>query len=341
MVVGTHTAASTGATAVGVVRILANGELDPTFDGDGKATFPVTAGTTVTTGRVAVGATGRIVLTAAERTSSGAVMAVYALGTGGKLDKTFGTQGRAAVLGGAGMTIAGDGSGSVTDGSFVPVTLIASGKILTGAGVCDALPTSGTGSCGVTVVRLTGKGVPDTSFSGDGRAAVLVPVSPAAYSFYDIHALSGGHVLVATGTESTEILARIRPDGTPNSSFGAAGVKTLPQIGLPIASAVQPDGKVLTVSRAEYLFKGEVIFNYSLVRRWTWNGTRDASFGSTHPVPATWVPRYGVTPGNGAAVGVAPHGLAIGTDNTVTSVSGGDAWEGAGVPLFWFDRYEL
>ncbi len=147
------------APGIGVIRVLPSGDLDPSFDGDGKALVPVPAASAVTAGKVAVGSTGRIVVSAVERSATSELVAVYAVGAGGKPDKTFGTQGRAVALGGPGNTVGGVGSPltnpppvtypgeepnpqvmAAPKGSLVPVSLVGNGKILTGGGVCDPPP---------------------------------------------------------------------------------------------------------------------------------------------------------------------------------------------------------
>jgi hypothetical protein len=59
------------------------------------------------------------------------------------------------------------------------------------------------------VVRLTGKGVADASYSGEGRADVALPATdtPAAA---DVHPLAGGHVLVVADGGAVDVMARLQ-----------------------------------------------------------------------------------------------------------------------------------
>ena len=331
-------AGSAGSNLV-VVRTTPDGTaLDTTFDGDGKATVAVPAGTSLTSGKVAVGTTGRIMVGAAERTNSGGSVTVYAFGPGGKLDKTFGTQGRAVAFGGAGKTIAGLGSWYLGQGSVPSVSITSNGRILTSAGVCDVPPATVDGPCSVAVVRLTGKGAPDPAFAGDGRIDVPVAAAPTRFGFYDMHALPGGHILVVTGNDATEVLARIRPDGTFNPSFGAAGVKTVPGVGRTIASSVQADGKILTLSNYEFYFETDYQESWPVLRRWNWNGTRDNTFGQTHTIPPDYVPTYGQPIGKAVLAPGPVTAMIVGTDTTATVVS---ADIGEHYRAWYTSRYDL
>jgi hypothetical protein len=86
--------ASNQGSALVVLRTLADGTLDPTFDGDGQVAVPAAEGTTFRVGQMTVGPTGPILVGAVGHTAVGDTLAVRALGTAGKPDKTFGTQGR-------------------------------------------------------------------------------------------------------------------------------------------------------------------------------------------------------------------------------------------------------
>ena len=297
-----------GGTGLVVVRTTADGTLDRTFDGDGQVSVAAPAGAAIRAGKVAVGATGRILVGAVEDAAAGDTLVVRAFGTGGKPDKTFGTVGRAVAFGGSGTTVVAASSG------LAPVGLASTGKITTGASQCTA------GACSVAVVRLTGKGVADGTFSGDGRADVpLAGLDSPAVA--DVHSLAGGHVLVVADGGAVDVMARFKPDGTPNTSFDGDGVRTRPTVGPLVASAVQADGKVLTLSRYDFYFETDYQESWPIIRRWNWNGARDNGFGSAHAIPPDYVPTWGQPMGPAVLTGYYPTSMLVGTDNTVTVVN--------------------
>ncbi len=238
-------------------------------------------------GNVLIGPTGRIMVPVLENGATQDVLTVRAFGSGGKPDKTYGTQGRAVAL----------TSGKISD--TVPyVGLAANGKVVLGAGQCATAAPSG---CSAAVVRLTGKGVPDPTFSGDGRADVpalkdnLVPAS------VKVHSLAAGHVLLTTDMRnvvwkngvqtdtSSEVMARFRPDGSANPSFGGGdGVFSRTGIALTVDQTVdtlvQPDGKLLMLSYFEAPPEPNGYVSWTpVLRRFNWNGTRDTTFGTIPP----------------------------------------------------------
>ena len=275
---------------LGIVRVTPDGNLDPTFDGDGKVFVPNPAGTVapqLRIGNVVIGPTGRIMVPVLENGAVQDTLTVRAFGTGGKPDKTYGTQGRAIAL--TAPTVA----------AYDPyLGLSANGKVVIGAGQCATAAPSG---CSAAVVRLTGKGVLDSTFSGDGRADVPALMDGIIPTSVKVHALAAGHVLLTTdmrnvvkkngvNTEtSAEVMARFRPDGSPNPSFGGGdGVFSRTGTALhPDSTAdavVQPDGKLLVMSYFEYAPEpGRDLYWRPVLRRFNWNGTRDLTFGT---VPA-------------------------------------------------------
>ncbi len=291
-----------------VVRTLADGTLDPTFDGDGKVTVAAPAGTTIRAGKIAVGSTGRILVGAVEDAAAGDTLVVRAFGAAGKPDKTFGVQGRAVAVGGPGSTMGETGSSGLA-----PVNIASSGKVTTGVSQCTS------GSCSVAVVRLTGKGARDATYSGDGRVDVNL-AGVDAPRVADVHTLAGGHVLVVADGGAVDVMARIKPDGTFNTSFDGDGVRTRPTVGPLVASAVQPDGKVLTLSRYDFYFETDYQESWPIVRRWNWNGVRDSAFGQTHSIPPDYVPTWGQPMGPAVLTGYYPTSMVAGTDGTATVV---------------------
>lgn len=287
---------------LGLVRVTPDGALDPTFDGDGRVFLPNPAGTVapqLRVGNVVVGPTGRIMVPVVENGATQDALSVRAFGTGGKPDKTYGSQGRAVALTAA--RIAGDDPYAGPAGN---------GKVVLGAGQCPTVdPGNG---CSAAAVRLTGKGVPDPTFSGDGRADVPAPASQVIPTGVRVHALAGSHVLLTADMSNTvwkngaptdtslEVMARFRPDGSPNPAFGGGdGVFSRTGIatsGQTIDTAVQSDGKLVMLSWYEFVPDqfGEPFWT-PVLRRFNWNGTRDTTFGT---VPSFRLPNiFGTAPG--------------------------------------------
>lgn len=326
----------TTGTAVGMMRISPTGTLDPTFDGDGRVLLSTTPGAEVRAGKVAVGASGRLVANSMERTTGGDRLVVHAVGVGGKADKTFGTAGRTDAL------------VAPSIGGFGGVTLTKTGGIVTGASTCAA-------SCSLEAVRLTGKGAKDPAFSGDGRAAFPMRTLSA---FAEVTLTADGGVLaladdtdpVRTGQAGvplgTEVMARLRPDGTPNTSYAAGGVTRRTGVGATVGAGVQPDGKVLLLSDYQALSDdGGVMVHTSLLRRFNWNGKRDTSFGRLQPEPFGDPPNIFRTAVGNATVVISAnqsdtsftHGMVLGAGQvTVTTYYAAEFIAG-----FFAARYDL
>lgn len=261
----------TTSKVVGVVRLLRDGSLDPGFDGDGRAVVtPPTDTTAVEVGQLVAGRNGRIVVATVERSATGDRLAVRALGTSGRADKTFGTGGRAVVASGA--ALAGKAS----------VGIVANGRVVTGANVC-----AGT-ACRFTLARLNPNGAHDTAFGGDG----IVEIEPGPdAALVDVYPFLSGEVLVvgwardARGREPQDVLVRLRADGSGRPGYGTDGIvrRRAAFSRAPTHSAVQPDGKVLLSGGIYYYSEdggGEGI-TYSAIVRLRWNGSRDTTFGQT------------------------------------------------------------
>lgn len=327
----------TTGTGVGMMRVSPDGTLDPTFDGDGRVLLSTTSGAEVRAGTITVGPSGRLVANALERTTSGDRLVVHAVGVGGKADKTFGTAGRRDAL--VAQRI----------GGFGGVSLTKTGAIVTGASTCAA-------TCGsLDVVRLTGKGVPDLTFSGDGRASF--PTRTLS-QFAEVTVTGDGGVLVLaddidpvrTGQAGvplgTEVMARLRPDGTPNTTFAPGGVTRRTGVGATISAGVQPDGKVLLLSDYVSLSDdGGVDVHTSVLRRFNWNGKRDTTFGRAQSDPVGDPPNIFHTPLGNATVVIAgnqpsmqfEHGMEMGAGH-VTVMTG---YAAEFIGGFYAARYDL
>jgi uncharacterized delta-60 repeat protein len=147
-----------------LVRYLGSGSLDQRFSGDGKTITRFKLGGGARS--VALQADGRIVVSG----TGGDIFGPFAVARytdRGRLDDTFGGDGRVTVNTGGGEESA--------DG----VALQANGRIV--AVGYAGIPHEGgdTGKGGFRVVRLRANGVLDTSFGGDGKVRTLFPAGMA------------------------------------------------------------------------------------------------------------------------------------------------------------------
>jgi hypothetical protein len=78
--------------------------------------------------------------------------------------------------------------------------------------------------------------------------------------------------------------------------------------------------------------------SWPIIRRWNWNGVRDAGFGSAHTIPPDYVPTWGQPMGPALLAGYYARAMAVGTDNTVSVVS---ADIGEQDRVWYTNRYDL
>jgi uncharacterized delta-60 repeat protein len=263
---------------VAVARLNANGSLDTTFDGDGKKIF--SWGALSRASAVVVAPNGKILLAGFSGPEGGNIQ-VARLNANGKLDTTFGTGGKAPVdFGGddfgeamarqangrilvvgrssaSGAVVArlratgtldpdfdGDGRVTLPGGGSASAVLVAPGGKIVVAG-------NASGSATMTVTRLNPSGSPDTTFDGDGTATIdfgsLADVAAGAVLQPD------GKIVVAGYTQSAEdvAVARLNANGSPDTTFGAAGKATV-DFGVATfgnAVALQSNGRIVVAGQ--------------------------------------------------------------------------------------------
>jgi len=218
-------------------RYNANGSLDTTFDGDGKATTDF-VGYYDAANSVAVQANGKIVVAGdAGEDPSGDTLALARYNTNGSLDGAFGGDGKVITSSGAGHQL---GYGVAT----------AAGKILVAGWANQA------GSHDFALARFEDDGSLDTGFAANGVAtadfnagddmAVAMAVQP------DGKIVLAGRTL--QGSNNDFAVARLCPDGTLDNGyncgsqgFGAGGKVTTDFGGNDYGEAVliQPDGGIV------------------------------------------------------------------------------------------------
>lgn len=200
-----------------VARFTATGDPDPTFSGDGLRTIAFPRGESYAYDVAFRG--GKIyvcgqVYTGAEAPADPVVVR---LDEAGALDPGFGSGGRRVYKvpdGFAGDDTA-DAIQAVADGRFVLV------------GGVDSAQGRNT-----LVMRIHGDGRPDRSFKGDGDHVMNLRKGGSDYSL-DVARDGSKLVLSVAGQESDRPrIARLRADGSRDTSFSGDGVGTYPKFGV-------------------------------------------------------------------------------------------------------------
>ena len=190
--------AGSGSSQFAVARLDTNGQLDSTFDGDGKQTIDFGAGAE-SASAVAIDDAGRIVLAG----SATGDFAVARLDTNGQLDSTFDGDGKQTI----------DFSGGSDSASGVAID--SEGRIVV----------AGSAAGEFAVARLDVNGQLDSNFDGDGKQTVDISGGRGGASGIAIDS-EGRIVLVGTSQFFNFAVARLRPNGQLDSTFDGDGKKT-------------------------------------------------------------------------------------------------------------------
>ena len=185
----------------GVARLTSSGELDPSFAGDGTTTLPIAG--SLGSPRVSVAADGSIAIGG----SSGGDLAVARLRADGAPETAFSGDGiETTDLGGTDHAV-----GVWFDGAAV---------LAAGSGGAPQAP---------VLARYTAAGALDPAFSDDGLASAALPGflgATATDRRPDGAVVISGSAGPANGPTDAA-LARFRPDGKLDPSFGGGGVEVL------------------------------------------------------------------------------------------------------------------
>ena len=216
-----------GNTALAVTRLNPDGTFDTGFDLDGTSGFDF-GGDDAGYG-VALQPDGRIV--AVGRTSVGNNGAVARFNPDGSLDTGFNGTGTRTIDYG-GLDLARD------------VAVQPDGKIVVVGG--------GGSNTALAVTRLNPDGFFDASFDLDGTGGFDLGQSESGYG---LALQPDGKIVVAGHTVSLSVddgfVGRLKADGSPDTEFGANGVRVIDYGGADAALdvALQPDGKVVVAGR--------------------------------------------------------------------------------------------
>lgn len=145
------------------------------------------------------------------------------------------------------------GSGGKVRSDFGPsanrvnaVAIQQDGKIVTAGNI------AGLGGDDILLTRFNPDGSPDASFGVAGR--VITMIGAGSDEAHAIALQADGKIVVAgdtyagLATDGDVAILRYNPDGSPDGSFGAGGVTTIPIGAWPDSAhdvAIQPDGKIV------------------------------------------------------------------------------------------------
>ena len=237
----------------------ADGDLDTSFDTDGKVSTPILSGADEANS-VVLQSDGKIVAAGSSYNGSNYDFAVVRYNTDGSLDTTFGTGGKVTTSIGSDPDVANS------------VVLQSDGKIV-------AAGYSHNGSnYDFAIVRYNTNGSLDTTFDADGKQTTSI--GSGAEIAYSVVLQSDGKIVAAgyshNGTNTDFAVVRYNTDGSLDTTFGTGG-KVTTSIGSDpdVANSVvlQSDGKIVA---AGYSHNGSN-YDFAIVRYNT-NGSLDTTF---------------------------------------------------------------
>jgi uncharacterized delta-60 repeat protein len=303
-----------------IARYEADGDLDPTFDGDGIDTTDF-GGTFQGDFANAVAIEGtpgdpsfRIVVAGAKSgaTQADEDFAIVVYDDSGAHDGTFD---------GDGQETTDLGSGDIARG----VAIQPDGAIVAAGSSGDFVP-----NMNFAVARYQANGTPDASFDGDGQ--VTTDFTGTSYDdgySLAIHDLGAGQVRILvggrTGLPADGALAAYKTDGSLDPSFAPGGADGDGKLSVDMASpndfdvirglAIQPDGKIVGAGAVESGSFGAL--------RMAPNGVLDPTFGGDGRVSTTFPnPNFDQTAAFGLAV--QPDGKIITAGGALSPFNGSD-----------------
>ncbi len=250
--------ASSNSLDFALVRADSTGNLDGTFDGDGKATTDFKGPSNAQIAGVVVQPDGKIV-------AAGTVGGEFALArynADGSLDATFGNGGR--VLTSLGQPATAEG-----------VVLQVDGKIVV-AGTCDF-----DGTSRFALARHNSDGSRDATFGMGGFVTTNFSVADATAA--DVALQADGKIVVVGavffGTQDFAV-ARYNTDGSLDTTFAGGGQVTTDFAGdddTADAVFIQADGRIVAVGVSMNISMGDTDV---ALARYNSDGSLDASFGT-------------------------------------------------------------
>jgi uncharacterized delta-60 repeat protein len=247
---------------------MAAGDLDTTFDVDGKVTTGFGVGASDYASSVALQADGRIVAAGRANNGTDDDFALARYNANGGLDGTFGSGGK--------ITTPFGSSHDRANG----VAVQADGRIVV-AGDTDV----GMSLADFAIARYTSAGVLDTSFDSDGKATT--DFGGGVDRGYAVAIQNDGKIIVAGRSDADFGMVRYNSDGSLDSSFDLDGRVTTSFGGseaMALSVALQSDGTIIlagyTIDSGSYKVA---------VARYTSTGALDSTFDGDGKVITTVV----------------------------------------------------
>jgi uncharacterized delta-60 repeat protein len=234
------------------------GDLDPTFDGDGKVVTDF--GGWESAMGVAVQADGKIVAAGGtyDSVANTSDFALARYNADGSLDSAFGSGGKVRT--------------EIVPNGFAwayAVAIQRDGKIVVAGSAAAA-------DDDVALARYNPDGSLDSTFGLDGKVVTNLGQSDYAYGL----AIQPDGKLVVVGQTAALMadrdfaLARYNPDGSLDATFGGAGFVITPSLDSAESVVIQPDGKIVAAG-----FADDTAGSVSLgLARYNPDGSLDASF---------------------------------------------------------------
>ena len=249
----------------------AAGDLDPAFGTGGKVVTDLSRdGRSDEANAVALQPDGRIVVAGSAEGAAGTDAVVARYRPDGNLDSTFGTGGRVVT----------DLSRTGRSDQARTVLVQPDGRIL-------VVGTAFGGGADFALARYRSDGTLDPTFGTGGRVTTDVSggdgMAAAAALLPDGRIVVAGTVFSATGADFA--LARYRPDGTLDPTFGAGGTVRVDVSGtgshdFAEAVALQPDGRIVVAGSAD-VHIGDGFANEAFaLARFRPDGTLDPGFAT-------------------------------------------------------------
>ncbi|MCO8270427.1 hypothetical protein M1L60_07435 [Actinoplanes sp. TRM 88003] len=214
----------------------------------------------------------------------------------GALDESFGT---------AGVVVTDVDPDSFWDDPAA-MTLQAGGRILVAGTVSRA------GFSALALVRYLSDGSIDTSFGTDGRlfpalGDAVYGTRPAGLTQQPDGKIVLGLSAATNDGSDPPVLLRLRPDGTPDPTFGAGGVVRTDlgpnEFESVTTVAVAPDGDIVVAGASSYWSTLPEPTADVLLARFTPRGRLDTSFGSSGRVIRDLTGPQGIDGSSGLAIG--------------------------------------
>jgi uncharacterized delta-60 repeat protein len=255
---------SSSSTTFALARYNPDGTLDASFGTDGKV---ITDFIGIADGANALAVQGNKVVAAGFTfNEAGLDFALARYNPDGTLDASFGTGGE--------VTTDFDGGWDSANALAVQADgkLVAAGSTESASGISQ-----------VSLARYNDDGTLDSSFGIGGRVITSDPTISKAFAL----AVQPNGRLVVAGVAGTDTgakniaLARYRPNGSLDTSFGTDGTVTTDLAGLDDqanALAVQANGQLVVAGTAS--FPGDGVNDNFALARYRPNGSLDTSFGS-------------------------------------------------------------